>query len=90
MTLLIKEAAIFFESGSNADMDVMIGVFAPKELRIARAMARGNSTRADIEARMAQQMDEDEKMKRCDYVITNDDVQAVIPQVLRLHEIFVK
>ncbi len=35
---------------------------------------------------MARQMDEDEKMKRCDHVITNDDVTAVLPQVLKLHQ----
>jgi dephospho-CoA kinase len=31
-------------------------------------------------------MDDDEKMKRCNYVITNDDKQAIIPQVLALHK----
>lgn len=82
----IKEAAIFFESGSNKDVDVMIGVYAPAELRIHRAMLRDGATRQKIEARMAQQMNEEEKMKLCDYVITNDDVQAVIPQVLAIHE----
>ena len=80
----IKEAAIFFESGSNAGMDIMIGVSAPKELRIQRAMKRSSLSREDVEARMARQMDEDEKMGRCDYVIVNDEVQALIPQVLQL------
>ncbi len=82
----IKEAAIFFESGSYTSMDVMIGVYAPQELRIARAMQRTGTTLADVQSRIAQQMDEDEKMKRCDYVITNDDRTAVIPQVLAIHE----
>jgi dephospho-CoA kinase len=83
---IIKEAAIFFESGSYKEMDIMMGVHAPIELRITRAMQRGNVTRQAILARIAQQMDEDEKMKRCDYVITNDDVMPVIPQVLSLHQ----
>lgn len=83
---VLKEAAIFFESGTYKDMDVMIGVFAPKELRIYRAMNRDGATRAKIEARIAQQMDEEEKMAKCDYVIFNDDEHAVIPQVERLHE----
>jgi len=82
----IKEAAIFFESGSYKDMDVMIGVYAPEELRIARAMQRTGATHADIQSRIAQQMNEDEKMKRCNYVITNDDRTAVIPQVLAIHQ----
>ena len=83
---VIKEAAIFFESGSYTDMDVMIGVHAPLELRIQRAMKRNNLSREKVLSIIAQQMDEDEKMKRCDHVIVNDDVTAVLPQVLELHE----
>lgn len=83
---VLKEAAIFFESGTYKDMDIMIGVFAPKELRIHRAMRRDGTTRAKIEARIAQQMNEEEKMAKCDHVILNDDIHAVIPQVERLHE----
>ncbi|MES2703499.1 MAG: dephospho-CoA kinase [Bacteroidota bacterium] len=83
---VIKEAAIFFESGSYTDMDVMIGVSAPLELRISRAMKRSALTREKVLSIVAQQMDEEEKMKRCDHVIFNDDAQAILPQVLQLHE----
>ena len=82
----IKEAAIFFETGSNKDIDVMIGVYAPQEVRIQRAMQRDHITRGQVTDRMANQMNEEEKMKLCDYVITNDDLAAVIPQVLRVHQ----
>lgn len=81
---VIKEAAIFFESGSNKAMDLMIGVSAPEELRIKRAVARGLS-REDVLSRISRQMDEAEKMGLCNYIIVNDDQQALIPQVLRLH-----
>lgn len=84
---VIKEAAIFFESGSVSEMNVMIGVSAPEELRIQRAMTRGNLTRTKVQEIIAQQMNEDEKMKRCDYVIINDDVTAVLPRVMEIHEI---
>jgi dephospho-CoA kinase len=33
-------------------------------------------------------MDEEMKMERCDFVITNDEEQLVIPQVLELHQGF--
>jgi dephospho-CoA kinase len=82
----IKEAAIFYESGSYKDVDLMIGVYAPRELRIARTMERSHMTREKVLSIIAQQMDEDEKMKRCDYVITNDNVAALLPQVLKIHE----
>lgn len=87
---VVKEAAIFFESGSNKDMDIMIGVYCPKELRIYRAMQRSSATRQDILDRIGQQMDEDKKMSLCDYVITNDDIKAVIPQVLSLHHLLLE
>jgi len=83
----IKEAAIFFESGSYKAMDVMLGVFAPRELRIQRTMRRSVFTREDVLDRMSQQMDDDEKMRRCDYVIVNDGQQAIVPQVMNLHKI---
>jgi len=82
----IKEAAIFFESGSYKDIDVMIGVSAPVELRIQRAMQRGNLTREKVLSIIANQMDDDEKMKRCDIVITNNDIAAILPQVLHTHQ----
>lgn len=82
----IKEAAIFFESGSHKEMDVMIGVYAPEELRIQRAMQRPGMTRDKVLQRIASQMDDTEKMNRCDYVITNDDTTALIPQVISIHK----
>jgi dephospho-CoA kinase len=85
----IKEAAIFFESGSYKDMDVMIGVYAPQKLRIIRTMERGMSQEKVLQ-RMSHQMDEDEKMSRCDYVITNDGQTAIIPQILAIHEKLLK
>jgi dephospho-CoA kinase len=85
-TYVIKEAAIFFESGSYSEMDVMIGVRAPLHLRVKRAMDRSNLSREQVIAIESKQMDEDEKMKRCEYVITNDDVSAVLPQVLAIHK----
>lgn len=86
----LKEAAIFFESGTHTDMDVMVGVYAPRKLRILRATRRDGVSQEKVLERIANQMDEDEKMSRCDFVITNDDTRAIIPQVLRLHETLLK
>ena len=82
---VIKDAAIFFESGSNKDMDVMIGVYAPEEIRIRRTMLRSGFSEEKVRSIMAQQMNEEDKMRLCNYVITNDYVTAVLPQVLSLH-----
>jgi dephospho-CoA kinase len=82
----LKEAALFFESGSAAGMDVMIGVTAPLEVRIQRVMSRNGLSREQVLDRIANQMGEGEKMGRCRYVICNDDQLPVIPQVLNIHQ----
>lgn len=81
----IKEAAIFFESGSHKDMDVMIGVFAPEDIRMKRVLTRPGMTREKVKQRMANQMSDAEKMALCDYTITNDGNTALIPQVVEIH-----
>lgn len=82
----IKEAALIFESGSQDQLDYVIGVSAPAPLRILRAMKRDGSTREQVLARMSKQIQEVIKMRLCDFIIYNDEQQAVIPQVLALHE----
>ncbi len=83
---VLKEAAILFESGTDKELDYIIGVAAPQELRIKRVIARSGHTREKVLAIIASQMDENEKMARCNSIITNDDLQPVIPQVLALHK----
>jgi len=82
----IKEAALIFESGSQDQLDYVIGVSAPAPLRIFRAMKRDGSTREQVLARMSKQIQEVIKMRLCDFIIYNDEQQAVMPQVLALHE----
>lgn len=81
----IKEAAIFFESGSHKEMDIMIGVFAPEDVRIKRVLTRPGMTRETVKQRIVNQMSDAEKMTLCDYIITNDGNVALIPQVTAIH-----
>jgi dephospho-CoA kinase len=82
----IKEAALFFETGSNKKVDVMIGVSAPLQLRIQRTMQREHITEKDVLERISKQMNEEQKMALCDYVIVNDEKNSIIEQVLELHQ----
>ncbi|MDZ4796419.1 MAG: dephospho-CoA kinase [Bacteroidota bacterium] len=84
----IKEAALLFESGAAEQLDHIIGVYAPQDIRIKRVMQRDQLPVEEIMKRISRQMDEEMKMKRCDFVITNNDQQLVIPQVLELHKRF--
>lgn len=87
---IIKEAALIFESGSHKFLDAVIGVKSPLSLRIERTMKRNNVAAADVEARIKLQMDENEKLSLCDYIIVNDEQQMLIPQVLLLNQKFLK
>ncbi|MBI1780652.1 MAG: dephospho-CoA kinase [Sphingobacteriales bacterium] len=86
----IKEAALIFESGSGAGLNYIIGVYAPQPLRIKRTIDRDHVTREEVIKRMQNQVNEEMKMKLCDFIIYNDEQQLVIPQVLKLHEQFLK
>ena len=83
---VIKEAALLFESGSVAGLDYVIGVKAPAAIRTKRVMDRDGVAREQVLLRMERQMDEEIKMKLCDFIIINNEQQMVIPQVLALHE----
>ncbi|MEK0422497.1 MAG: hypothetical protein RLZ95_407 [Bacteroidota bacterium] len=83
---VIKEAALFFESGSTFGVSKIIGVSAPKSLRINRVMKRDHCTKQEVEKRMMHQIDESLKMKLCDWIIENDDQHLVLPQVVALHK----
>ena len=82
----LKEAALIFESGSNKSLDYVIGVKAPLEMRLQRAMFRDKITIEEAMARINQQMNEEDKLELCDYIIVNDEQQMLIPQVLALHQ----
>lgn len=86
----IKEAALIFESGAQEHLDKVIGVYVPAAVRIHRVMQRDSVTREDVISRMNRQISETIKMKLCDYVITNDGQQLLLPQVVKLHEELVR
>ncbi|MDR1381875.1 MAG: dephospho-CoA kinase [Tannerella sp.] len=75
------ESAILVESGFDKAVDVILLVYAPVELRLARAMKRDGATEANIMKRMNRQMPDELKRKQADFVIINDGVQALIPQM---------
>lgn len=81
----IREAALIFESGVQAHLDYVIGVSAPVDLRIQRAMQRDRLSRDQVLERMDRQINETIKMRLCDFVILNDENKPVITQVLQLH-----
>lgn len=80
----IREAALLFESGADQGLDYIIGVAAPRKLRLQRVMKRDMATEAEVAKRMEQQWEDSKKLDRCHFIIYNDEKSLVIPQVLEL------
>lgn len=85
---ILKEAAIMFESNAYLQVDKVITVTAPVDIRVKRVMKRDGTKKEDILKRMNAQLSDEEKVKRSQFVIVNDNQKLVIPQVLALHSVF--
>lgn len=85
---VLKEAAILLESGNYHDLDKIINVFAPKELRIQRVMKRDGVGREQVEKRMRFQYSDEEKNSLADFIIVNEKEEELLPQIMELHEFF--
>jgi dephospho-CoA kinase len=85
---VLKEAALLFESDSYKMCDYSIMIQAPLEIRIKRVIQRDGLSREEVNSRNSKQFSEEKKTALADYIIKNDDVQLVIPQVLELHRGF--
>jgi dephospho-CoA kinase len=87
---VVKEAALLFESGTAEGLDYVIGVTAPLTVRLKRVMDRDAVSAEEVKRRMANQIDEQLKMKLCDFVLHNNEQQLLLPQVTALHELLLQ
>ena len=83
---VIHEAALIFESGADSQLDKIIVVTSPLSLRLQRLMIRDNVTEETITARMMNQWPEEEKIKRANIIIENNEEKLLIPQVIEIHK----
>ncbi len=85
---IIKETAILFESGAYQQVDKVVVVTAPEKIRIQRVQQRDNISETLIKKKIANQMTQSELIKKSDFVIINDEKQALLPQIDKLHQLF--
>lgn len=85
---VLKEAALLFESGSYRDLDAIITVDAPLEIRLKRASIRDQKSEDEIKGRIKNQYPNEIKVKAADFVINNDGITPVLPQLLKLHQLW--
>ncbi len=85
--LLLKEAALLFETGSYKSLDKTILVTAPEELRIDRVVNRDtHRSEQDVKDIISKQMSDEEKLSLADFVIENDGKSSIIKQVTKLYD----
>jgi dephospho-CoA kinase len=87
----IVEAALIHESGRKGLLTAVISVRCDPSVQLRRLAVRGGMTREQAEARVAAQMDPEEKARASEYVIDNSgDIEGTRRQVLRLAPILLK
>lgn len=85
---ILYETAILFDSQMHRQMDKVIVVTAPLNLRIARVCQRDNVGAEDVLRRMGFQTPQEALEKMADYILSNDENSLIIPQVIELDQIF--
>ncbi|MDP5082191.1 MAG: dephospho-CoA kinase [Winogradskyella sp.] len=82
---VIKEVAIIFENNFESQYDKIITVIADKDLRINRVMKRDGASKEKIEAIITNQLSDAEKIKKSDFVITNNDLELAKKEAKEIH-----
>ena len=83
--VVIKEAAILFESGGDKSCDYVLNVYCSEQERIRRVLLRDDRSELEIKAIIARQWSDNERKKHSDFTINNES-EKLIPQVLNLYD----
>ena len=82
---------LLIESGTWADrVTRVLAIDCPEDMQVARVMARNGLTEEQVRAIMAAQVTRAQRLAAADDVVVNDDgLDALLPQVERLHAFYV-
>ncbi|MEY2705333.1 MAG: hypothetical protein RL407_1395 [Bacteroidota bacterium] len=83
---VIKEAALLFETGAAKQLDYVINVSSPLKIRLNRVLLR-DPYRSEMQVNQIidQQLPDEQKNVRADFIIKNQENKLIIPQVLDIH-----
>jgi len=87
--LIVADIPLLYETNQVHLYEGILVVYIPRELQIERLMNRNGITKEEAEARIALQMDIEEKKRRADWVIDNSSTlesteQQVVSLIKRL------
>ena len=74
------DAAALFESGFDKECDATIGIVSPKDVRIARIVARDEISPEYASLRIMAQQPDSFYTDRCGYIIKNDSDEASLKE----------
>ncbi|MDA3883031.1 MAG: dephospho-CoA kinase [Bacteroidales bacterium] len=82
---VIHENALMFARNTYTEFDKSIYVFCPENIRIARIAQRDNISEQEIRQRMSAQAQDNECIKKADFVIHNDNTELIIPHITQIY-----
>lgn len=82
----IMDAALVFEANLQKHFDKTILIYAEWEIRLQRALSRGNLTKEQILYRMNLQMDEEKKKSLADIIVSNNGPVGELKN--KIHELY--
>lgn len=85
---ILYEAAILLESGYASDFDSNILVLADEKVRIERVVKRDRVSEDLVIQRINNQMPDSKKITMVDYIIENNDLKLLFPQIIELDKLF--
>lgn len=81
---IIMESAIIFETKWEKLFDKLVCINTPSDLVLKRTMQRDSASKKEIQQRMNNQISVEYKISNSDYVILNDNLALVLPQVINI------
>ena len=84
----VKEAALLIETQSYKQLDKLIVVTCPIDVRLDRIMKRDGIRQEEVLKRIENQLSDRDRLKHADYVIKNSTNFSLIRQVVKLHREF--
>lgn len=88
---VIREAALMNKAGDNNNLRYVIVVMAPLPLRLERIQQRDPARPLEeIRAIVERQITDEARREIADFIVDNDLYSPLIPQVLGLHDFFMK
>lgn len=84
--IVVKESALLFETKMNESCDITILVTAPENIRIQRVIQRDAISEFEVKQRIKNQMPEEDKIQKADFVINNLDLNKSFDDIATIFE----